>query len=200
MAKRAESSDRILDAALKAAADGGWAALSMADIAAAAGVPLAQVHARYRSKAAILAAYGRRVDAAVLAEVTPPNPDDDARDRLFDVLMSRFDVLSRDREAVLAILADAPRQPGIALCALPSLVCSMGWMLEAAGLSAAGLSGLLRAKALAAVWLATLEAWRRDDSEDLSRTMAVLDRNLRRAEGIARLFGCARARPKAAAA
>ncbi|MGE4220137.1 MAG: TetR family transcriptional regulator [Alphaproteobacteria bacterium] len=197
MAKRAEPADRMLDAALKAVAERGWAALSMADIAAAAGVPLAQVHARFRSKSAILSAYGRRIDAAVLAEAAAPDAEDDARDRLFDILMLRFEVLSRDRDAVLAILADAPRQPGTALCALPSLVGSMGWMLEAAGLSASGWRGLLRAKGLAAVWLATLEAWRRDESEDLSRTMAALDRNLRRAAGLARLLDRGRWRAKA---
>lgn len=198
MAKRAEPVDRILDAALRCAAAQGWAGLTMADIAAAAGVSLAQVHAAYRSKAAILGAYGRRVDAAVLAEASVPDPAEDPRDRLFDVLMLRFEVLSRDREAVLAILADAPRQPGAALCALPSLVGSMGWMLEAAGLSAGGWAGLLRAKALAALWLASLEVWRRDDTEDLSRTMAALDRNLRRVASLARLF--ARGRPRRDAA
>ena len=188
MAKRKDAADRIVDAALERAAAIGWAALSLTDIAAAADAPLADLHGHFRSKAAILTAYGRRVDAAVLAEAAAPDSADGARDRLFDVLMLRFEILSRDRAAVLAILADAPREPGAVLCALPSLVCSMGWMLEAAGLSGGGWRGLLRAKALAAVWLASLDAWRRDESPDLAGTMAALDRNLRRAERLARLF------------
>ena len=58
-------------------------------------------------------------------------------------------------------------------------------MLEAAGISASGPFGLLRTKGLLAVWLAALRVWLADDSNDLSRTMAALDRYLRRAERLA---------------
>ncbi len=62
----------------------------------------------------------------------------------------------------------------------------MGWMLEAAGLSAAGLRGIVRAKALVGVWLYALRAWKDDESADLAGTMAALDKALDQAE---RLFG-----------
>ena len=71
---------------------------------------------------------------------------------------------------------------------------SMGWMLEAAGLSAAGLRGLLRSEALLGVWLYALRAWRDDDSPDLSGTMAALDKALDQAERVFDLLV-----PKAAA-
>jgi hypothetical protein len=62
----------------------------------------------------------------------------------------------------------------------------MVWMLEAASIPAAGIVGRLRAKALLAVWLGAFRAWARDDSADMSATMAALDRLLDRAEGLAR--------------
>jgi hypothetical protein len=57
---------------------------------------------------------------------------------------------------------------------------SMGWMLDGAGLSAAGLKGRLRAKGLLAVWVWTLRAWERDTGDDLAATMAALDKALDR--------------------
>jgi hypothetical protein len=55
----------------------------------------------------------------------------------------------------------------------------MRWMGEAAGLPMDGLSGLLRTHCIGAAWAATLRTWLADDTPDLARTMASLDRQLR---------------------
>jgi hypothetical protein len=70
--------------------------------------------------------------------------------------------------------------------AAPDFARSMTWMLEAAGVSTAGVPGNLRVKGLAAVYLNTLRIWIGDESVDQSRTMAALDRGLRELEGIGR--------------
>ena len=62
---------------------------------------------------------------------------------------------------------------------------TMTLILEAAGISASGPFGMLRAKGLLVVWLATARVWLKDESPDLGPTMAALDRNLRRAERLA---------------
>ena len=59
-------------------------------------------------------------------------------------------------------------------------------MLEIANIKTTGIVGALRVKGLAAVWLATLRAWRHDESPDMAATMAALDRNLGHAERVAR--------------
>ena len=71
-------------------------------------------------------------------------------------------------------------------------------MLEAAQLSADGIRGVLRVKALAGVYLATLKVWFKEDAEDLPITMASLDRYLTRIDACARRFE--RRRPESAAA
>jgi AcrR family transcriptional regulator len=186
MARRPDRSQQILDAALRLAAERGWRDLTLAEIAAAAGVSLAQLHAAFPSKPAILARLTDRVDEAVLAGTDASLAAEPKRDRLFDLIMRRFDALAPHKEAVRALLYDARHDPLGALAAAPRLLRAMAWMLEAAGISADGLSGLLRVQALTAVYLATLRVWLQDDSPDLSRTMSALDRNLMRAE---RLLG-----------
>jgi hypothetical protein len=59
----------------------------------------------------------------------------------------------------------------------------VAWMLEAAGVSADGIGGLVRVKLTAAAYVATSRTWLRDETPDLAPTMAALDRRLRGIEG-----------------
>jgi AcrR family transcriptional regulator len=196
--KRPSESDRLIDAALTLAAERGWREVAMADIAKAAKVPLSKVYPLFASRQAILAAYARRVDAAVLAEEEADAEalaGSSARDRLFDVMMRRFDIMRPHRLAIANIAHDGLSTPLRALAGMPQLLRSMAWMLEAAAIPTDGLTGLLRVKGLAWIYLASLRVWLRDDSSDLARTMAALDGYLRRVEWLAvRLEG--RRRPR----
>ena len=55
-------------------------------------------------------------------------------------------------------------------------------MLRAADVSAEGLEGQLRATGLGAVYGSVFRTWLKDDDPGLARTMAALDRRLRRGE------------------
>lgn len=184
-------SDTEIDSALVAAffrvvADQGWRRANVVTAARDAGLPLDQVRARFPGKLAVLMRFGRLADQAALADA----PADGAvRDRLFDLLMRRFDALQAHRAGVLALLQALPAEPPTALLLACATRRSMRWMLQAAGCSTAGLRGELRVKGLVAVWLWTLRAWERDDSADLSSTMAALDSALRRAESAASWLG-----------
>ncbi len=184
--KKVDVAAKVLETAMKLAAEGRWRDLSLADIADAAKLPLAQVYPVYPSKQAILSAVFRRVDAAVLAAEEPTAREGPARDRLFDVLMRRFDALHPYRVALATIIDAQARDPLAAACGLARLGCSMACMLEAAGLSTSGLRGVLRIKALSAAYLATLRVWLRDESPDMAPTMAALDRHLGRLDGLAK--------------
>nr|WP_292064952.1 hypothetical protein [Brevundimonas sp. UBA7664] len=82
------------------------------------------------------------------------------------------------------LLRELPRDPLAALCFAESgLKRSLDWALAAAQLDAASLRGAVRRKALGAIYLDTLRVWLADDSADLARTMAHLDKRLGQAEG-----------------
>lgn len=181
--KKPPSADRILEAALRVVASVGWRRMTMEAIAAEAGVTLLQVREAFPDRAAVLTGFIRRTDAAVLAGHDPSDSGEPVRERLLDVLLRRFDALRPHKDAVRAIVREAPCDPGI-LCALPAFGNAMAWALEAAGVSAAGPAGMLRVKGLAAIYLSALRIWLRDDSEDLGPTTAHLDRSLKRAEAL----------------
>ena len=175
----ADAADRLVEAALRLAERQGWRRTGMAEIAAEAALPLDAAYAAAPSKLALLARFHRRIDRAALAGTS--DAGEPPRDRLFDALMRRFDALQPHRAALRAMLRDSIGDPA-ALFAAPALLLSMGWMLERAGVSAAGWRGRLRAHLLAGLYLSVFPVFLEDDSADLAKTMAALDRRLRAVE------------------
>ncbi len=180
-AGQADVSKQIIDIAFELALERGWRDLSLAEIAEAAELPLSTVYPIFPSKQAILDGFAGRVDAEMLSEAGE-GLETPARDRLFDMLMRRFDALLPYKEALGVILHDQLCDPLAACCGLGRLAKSMAATLEAAGFSTTGCRGVLRIKGLSAIYLATLRVWLRDDSEDMAKTMAHLDKQLARVD------------------
>lgn len=174
--------DRILDAAMRLVAQAGWRRLSMAAIAAEVDLPILRVYRAFSSKPAILCGFFRRIDETVLALPVEAEVDERPRDRVFDLLMRRFDALRPYRDALEVLGRELPTDPPAALVAGAALLRAMTWMLEAAGVPARGLSGAVAVKLTAGVYLVTMRGWLRDETPDLGPTMAGLDRRLRAIE------------------
>jgi AcrR family transcriptional regulator len=189
--------DQIIDAALRLIALEGWRRLSLGAVAAEAGLPIVEIYRAFGSRSAILSAFFRRIDEAVLAVPLDHEADERPRDRVFDLLMRRFDALQPYRGALAVLGRELPSDPCAALAIGARLLRSMRWVLEAAGISTAGLGGAFTVRLAAAAYLATLRVWRRDETPDLAPTMAELDRRLR---GIERWFARGGRRPPRAAA
>ncbi len=179
--KPAEES--TLDAFLELVAAKGFAEVALRDVAEAAGLGLADLYRLYPDKVALVGAFLARIDTAVLAG-TPRavDPDETARDRLFDTMMRRYDALRPHRAALAAIRRAAGRDPLLAFALGPSLRRSMAAMLEAAGIASDGLAGAVRQNGLLAIHYAVSRVFDKDDTADLSKTMAALDSRLKSAE------------------
>jgi len=169
---------RVLAAALDCAAKKSWAEVTLANIADAAKLPLADLRNEFGSKTDILAALVRAVDDEVLKRAPKPAEGQPARDALFDIIMARFDALGPYRSALKSIHASGPADLALAR----PLLSSMHWMLEAAGIGTDGARGSLRVTGLATIYASVFRIWLEDDDPGLARTMAALDRRLRRAE------------------
>lgn len=172
----------LIAAAFKQAAEVGWARLTIIDAARAAGLSVSEARARFPGKLALLRRFGAMLDQTALAADSGEGP---VRERLFDLLMSRFDSMKPHREGLRALTRQLPGDPAAALLLSCATRRSMRWMLQAAGGSTAGIRGELRVRGLIAVWLWAMRAFERDESEDLSATMAALDTALGRAHQMA---------------
>lgn len=181
--------DKIIDSALEMAALRDWRNVTLADISMGAGVSLDVMADMFECREDILDAYARRVDKVVLAAFPNGVEGEDARARLFDCLMERFDRLNDDRAAVVSILQTFVIDPKQALSGFPSLGRSMTWTLEACDIETSGFKGLARVAGLMGVFMWVMRAWRDDSAPDMPKTMAALDRALERVDWVSQRLG-----------
>ncbi len=199
MARKTDIPGRVVEAALALVAKRKWCDITLADIAVEGDLTLAQVLGAAGGKTGILSEFARRIDAEVAKGTDLGDLEQPARERLFDVMMRRFDAMGGDREGLRGIVAGLRCDPVATACAAPLTLRSMAAMLECAGINSGGVFGLVRAKGLVAIYLATLKVWLDDESEDLGPTMAALDKRLAGAERLIQRC-CPKPREPAAAA
>ena len=181
----AEFDLNLVTAAFALGAEKGWRHVSAAAAARRAGLDLAEVRGRFGSRGSILRKFGQLADRHALTGALTVGPP---RDRLFDILLRRFDFLQAHRAGVIALLRILPFEPSLGLCLARATLSSMGWLLEGAGISAEGIFGEVRKRGLCVVWACGVQAWLRDESIDLSATMAAVDKALGRADALATRF------------
>jgi AcrR family transcriptional regulator len=174
--------DQILDAALKLIAREGWRNLSLGKIARDSDIPLAELYKYIRGKPALLAAFSRRIDLAVLADAGGIDLGGTPRDRIFDVLMLRFEAMEPYRDVIRVLRSELPRDPLAMMALVRAGRRAFAWSMEAAGLPSDGFSGAAQSRLLGYVFMRVLDVWLDDNPADLAQTMAALDRRLRRVE------------------
>ncbi len=174
----AKTQAKILKTFLKLLEDRRYAELGLTDLAEASGVKLSDLRECFPSKISLVAAFAEMIDKAVLDGRDTDMSDQPARDRLFDILMCRIDMLQPYKEAVRALHEAVRRDPALALDLNPIATRSQTWMLVAAGLEPRGVKGKLIAQGLAVAFSRVVETWLAEDDEGMPRTMARLDREL----------------------
>ena len=159
--------------------------IGLAEVAGRAGLKLSQLRAEFGSTLAIYAAYVRDIDRIVLEGDKDQKDDmgeEPVRERLFDILMRRMEALAPYKDGIRSLMRSARRNPGLAFALNCMAVRSQSWMLEAAGISASGPRGALRAQGAALMFARVVGVWLDDEEEGLDRTMAALDRGLSSAQ------------------
>jgi AcrR family transcriptional regulator len=172
----------IIDAFMTALAAKSFSEIGLGEIAEGAGVSLGDLRDAYDGKISILADFARRIDRVVLDGGDGGSSEESARDRLFDILMRRLDVLAPHKAAFGHLEQAARRDPGLLLCLNRLALDSARFMLASAGVSTGGLRGQIRAQGLIVMISRVLPVWRDDRDPDQSKTMAALDRALEKAE------------------
>ncbi len=181
--------DRIIDSALKLAAAHGWSDVTLREIAADAELSISELYAQIDDKDDILILLGKRIDREVLDNIGDADDTESVRDRLFDIMMERYDVLNDYRDGILALIEDFKCDPKQIVIGMPYLCRSMSWMLEACGIETSGVKGALKVAGLSGVYIKVLKTWAEDESDDLSQTMSALDKALEKAESAADMLG-----------
>ena len=170
----------MLETALKLAGERSWQDVTMIDIAKAAGAPLSELYST-KGKQALAKELESWADLAMSADVC--DPEDTPRERLFDVIMRRFEAFETRRAGVLSLMEWRDASASLRARMLRARATSANWALACCGLDTSGPLES-RATSIGLAWVIgqTERAWRQDDSGDFARTMATLDAELLSAE------------------
>lgn len=174
----AKTKQKILQTFLDLLSEHPYEDVSIPLIAETAKVKLSDLRSAYSSKLKLVAAFAEKIDTYVLDERDEDMGDQPARDRLFDVLMTRIDALAEHKDAVRALHKAARRDPVLALDFNALEVRSQKWMLIAAGIDLSGIKATATAQGLSIAFARVVDAWLDEDDEGMPRTMARLDKEL----------------------
>ena len=176
--------DQILSIALTLAEEEGWSGVTIEKIAKRANLNKSKLLESYPTTKHVVLALMKQVSVEVFDRLDPDDSTEPTKDIIHNALMSRVEVLSKNREAYTSILRSLFFNPRDATFLYSEIMNIMARTLEIAGVKNTGLLGHLRKKALVAIYLSTLRVWISDDSPDCGRTMSFLDKRLQDAEAL----------------
>lgn len=171
---------RLADAAFRLLAEISWADLTLASVARTAKIPIAELLETAPSKPALLGVMLRRLSGETARRYRPDRESQGARDRAFDVCMTWFGLQQPRKKAMRALYNGLARDPPALLSARGEFVAAAEWILALAEADA-GPALRIRAAVLAGMIARAMPVWLADDDE-MGKTMAQFDRDLRRAE------------------
>lgn len=173
---------KVIIAAFDLAASPGWSDVSLRDIADAAGCSLADVMETFSDKDDVLRVFSSLVDRKMLDDAGNVEREQSSRDAVFEVIMSRFDNMAPYKAGLKSILSTETAGVLPPPDVMRMHIRTQNKILQAAGISATGISALVRQLGLARVYDQVLRIWLDDDDTGMARTMAALDRRLRQGE------------------
>ena len=186
--RRKKPSTGGVEAALRLAGKIPWGHISLSDIAAEAKMPEDDFRALFPTKLSLLEAYGSQVDERVKTRGKSISMDEKMKDRLFEAIMIRLDILGDHRDAVASIIRATLRgNPKTIIAGASAMRRAMAQLLDLCGEPSGGLCRQFKLRALGLIYLSVLRVWLSDDTPDTGKTMAALDKALARAETIIKI-------------
>lgn len=181
MAAPISSSQKIQASLFKLARKKPQNEIDIAMIAKDSGVSVEEITTLYSAREDIVWDIIARLDADALS-TDDFSSDESTHDKLFDLLMKRFESLQEHKEVLRNLTSPFKGTELSSLYVNTAIVRSMGWILETAGVSTSGLDGEARKRALAWVFGTALDVFLSEDDAGLPKTMMSLDRGLSKTE------------------
>jgi hypothetical protein len=169
------------EAALTLCAEKSWADVGLLSLCQQAGQNLSACAEAGITRFSVAEYLDQMLDRSMLEAAVDIDEEASTRDRLFDVLMARFDAMQDQRAAWVSILEADAQEPAAGFARAARRLRTAAWALEAVGVATDSFKVTARVMGLARR-LRKIEAlWLKDDA-DLSKTMAGLDQTLRESE------------------
>ena len=174
----------ILESAIILAAESDWNTITLEMIAKRADVSVFKVYECFPTKATFLCEIMTQTNQTIITDYVSCDLEEPEMDRLLEILMGRFEVLTPRKSAISSMLRSVGMDPVTLLLTFPEFIRSISLMLQIAGFNISGFKGLIRVKVTGFIYLSAMRVWLNDNSQDLTQTMAHLDKSIRIAKAL----------------
>lgn len=174
--KTADIRPKVAAAALNLAATRGWDHVTMEDIAAESGIAQKSIAAVFHDIWAILGYVLQNIADKTKAEVEAYLTED-WRENIMEILMTRFDLAQDHRAAFQRLPRDLAKHPRTMRRLARRFYRTMRDMLLLAGFPAKDLNPVIIGT-FGVLYMSVVDTWSKDETLDMSRTMAAMDKRL----------------------
>ena len=171
---------RIAAAAFRLLAKEPWSRMTLASVARAAKLPWGDMLNVAPSRVALVGVLLRRAAADTAKHYRQDRAAQSPRERVFDAIMSWFETQNARKEAVRALYDGLKREPLTLLSLRSDFFASAEWLLALAEADT-GTASAIRTACIGGLIAHALPIWLSDDA-NMGKTMAQVDRDLRRVE------------------
>ena len=174
---------KLIDTAISELLCGRWDSINMRSISKKSKIKLDQVLKISNSKEELLDLWSQSINFKILDKISLEElKEATIKDRILELMLCRFDVLSGHRREMTALVALARKNAIESVRALGRIKQSMQYILNLSGAEYQGKIGILKIKILSLIWLVTFKEWYEFKEDDNSVIMSNLDRRLTLAE------------------
>lgn len=177
------SKDYLIEEAFKLIPLLGWHSFTVVQLAKNLDLSLAQIYSIFPDKISVLVSFFEKIDMKILSQINKEDFNEPRRERIFELLMSRFEALNPYKKALRSIGNGILSDPITALKLMPKLLHTLRWMLEASGYDVQGLKGHIKINTFAFLYIGVIAEWMDNDAVDQTKIMALLDKMIIRLEG-----------------
>lgn len=179
----------FLKTAMDMAEQQGWGHFEANDVADMADMDPQSLPPELRTKQDILNLFENHITQEVkLAAFDLFEGDETIREKLFELLMERFVLMDPYKGGLKAVFKGLPKTPSVLVKSARPFRDMAKEFLNIAGADLHCPMREFKIAGFSLIYLKTVRVWLGDDSQDLGKTMAELDKNLNFAEQVAGSF------------
>jgi len=173
----------ILDKIFTSIARDGWTKFSLLQFSKTQKISIQDLKSFFRNKDHILERFSKMIDHKVESNIDIEEIKSTSnKDNLFELIMLRLEAMQTYKQALRNILATVKEQPVILKKLSKNIINSLDFYLEISSYYDGTPVDFLKKNAIFFIYSLTFRVWLNDESDDLSKTMAELDKFLSMAD------------------
>jgi hypothetical protein len=163
--------------------DIGWEEFSLEKLSTKEKIPINDLKVFFKCKNSIVDKFSRMIDKNIESKLRIEDfKDSSKKDILFELIMMRFDEMEGFKGSLVKILDVSKNKPLLISIITKNVMNTMDFFLELSNSYNNYAFDFLKKNFLFFIYSITFKTWLSDDTEDLSKTMAELDKLLSTAE------------------